>query len=147
MLHYLRIAVTALSLTACVLLVALWVRSYWRIEFATTPYVATGILSMRGELLAVFSLDVSKRPDEWHFESDPIPDDVELPPLRRFLGFGYYGTAFEHGLLVPHWFAVLVSTFLAAAPWMRRPYRFSIRTLLIATTLVAAGLGIVVATR
>ena len=29
MLKYLRIAVTALSLTACVLLIALWVRSYW----------------------------------------------------------------------------------------------------------------------
>src|SRR5688500_11249350 len=32
MLKYLRIAVTALSLTACVLLVALWVRSYWQLE-------------------------------------------------------------------------------------------------------------------
>ena len=28
MLKYLRIAVTALSLTACVLLIALWLRSY-----------------------------------------------------------------------------------------------------------------------
>jgi hypothetical protein len=32
MLKYLRIAVTALSLTACVLLVALWVRSYWWVD-------------------------------------------------------------------------------------------------------------------
>ena len=30
--QYLRIAVTVLSLTACVLLVALWVRSYWQLE-------------------------------------------------------------------------------------------------------------------
>jgi hypothetical protein len=29
MLKYLRIAVTALSLTACVLSIAVWVRSYW----------------------------------------------------------------------------------------------------------------------
>jgi hypothetical protein len=28
--QYVRIAVTALSLTACVLLIALWVRSYWQ---------------------------------------------------------------------------------------------------------------------
>jgi hypothetical protein len=32
MLKYLRIAVTALSLTACVLLVALWVRSYFYMD-------------------------------------------------------------------------------------------------------------------
>src|SRR5688500_9247981 len=32
MLKYLRIAVTALSLTACVMLIALWVRSYSRTE-------------------------------------------------------------------------------------------------------------------
>src|SRR5687768_9308817 len=29
----LRIAVTAFSLTACVLLIALWVRSYWRYDW------------------------------------------------------------------------------------------------------------------
>jgi hypothetical protein len=39
MLKYLRIAVTALCLTACVLLVALWVRSYWRIESGTLHLV------------------------------------------------------------------------------------------------------------
>ena len=32
MLKYLRIAVTALSLTACVLLIAMWVRSYLRLD-------------------------------------------------------------------------------------------------------------------
>ncbi len=32
MLNCLRISVTGLSLTACVLLIALWVRSYWRLD-------------------------------------------------------------------------------------------------------------------
>src|SRR5687768_4398760 len=32
--RFLRIAVTALSLTACVLLIALWVRSYSRYDYA-----------------------------------------------------------------------------------------------------------------
>jgi hypothetical protein len=35
MLHYLRIAVTALNLTGCVLLIALWVRSYSRTEIVS----------------------------------------------------------------------------------------------------------------
>jgi hypothetical protein len=36
---------------------------------------------------------------------------------------------------------------LALVPWIRWPKRFSLRTLLITTTLVAVGLGIVVASR
>jgi hypothetical protein len=32
LLAVMRVAVTAVSLTACVLLIALWVRSYWRAD-------------------------------------------------------------------------------------------------------------------
>src|SRR5687767_13214300 len=35
--RYLRIAVTALSLTACVLLITLWVRSFWWIDVVEGP--------------------------------------------------------------------------------------------------------------
>jgi hypothetical protein len=46
----------------------------------------------------------------------------------------------------PHWLPILLSAALVAAPWLR--WRFSLRTLLIATTLVAVVLGaIVYATR
>jgi hypothetical protein len=40
MLKYVRIAVTALSLTACVLLVALWVRSYWHFDYPEGPHIS-----------------------------------------------------------------------------------------------------------
>ena len=46
MLKYLRIAVTALSLTACVLLIALWVASYSRLEAGTSLLVQTKSFSM-----------------------------------------------------------------------------------------------------
>jgi hypothetical protein len=39
------------------------------------------------------------------------------------------------------WFPILLGVAIASAPWVRR---FSLRTLLIATTLVAVVLGIVV---
>ena len=42
------------------------------------------------------------------------------------------------------WFPVLLSIMLAVAPWIRLSKRFSLRTLLIATTLVAVVLGLVV---
>jgi hypothetical protein len=49
MLHYLRIAVTALSLTACVVLVVLWVRSYWWID-TVAEWQGNPISTMNGRL-------------------------------------------------------------------------------------------------
>src|SRR5262245_38512210 len=43
---------------------------------------------------------------------------------------------------VPYWFLALLAALLTAVPWTRR--RFSLRTLLIATTLVAIALGAIV---
>jgi hypothetical protein len=46
---------------------------------------------------------------------------------------------------VPHWFLVAIFTTLAVLPWIRHlSRRFSLRTLLIATTLIAVVLGLVV---
>ena len=47
-----------------------------------------------------------------------------------------------NAVTAPDWFLVVISASLATAPWIRR--RFSLRTLLIATTLVAIGLGFIV---
>jgi hypothetical protein len=60
-------------------------------------------------------------------------------------GFAYYEDGSVTALLAPHWFAALVFAALAAIPWISRSWRFSLRTLLIATTLVAVGLGVIVA--
>ena len=51
----------------------------------------------------------------------------------------------RHGAMFPYWFLVLVFGGLAISPWTTRPkLRFSLRTLLIATTLVAVVLGMIV---
>ena len=43
---------------------------------------------------------------------------------------------------LPHWFLLGTCMTFATVPWLR--YRFSLRTLLIATTLVAVVLGLIV---
>jgi hypothetical protein len=43
----------------------------------------------------------------------------------------------------PFWFLVVVSAAIGVILQWRYPYRFTVRTLLMATTLVAVGLGIV----
>jgi hypothetical protein len=45
-------------------------------------------------------------------------------------------------IIVPLWFPIGLAAILATAPWLR--YRFTLRALLIATTLVALVLGLAV---
>ena len=47
-------------------------------------------------------------------------------------------------LAAPHWFFSLLTLIVAGAPWIRLSKRFTLRTLLIATTLVAVVLGLIV---
>src|SRR5688572_20306712 len=96
MLKYLRIAVTALSLTACVLLIALWVRSYWRADrlhwsFAGKQSIA--VASKQGLLFLLHYRDVPQ-PNAWTtgFYTFSTADQQAFPMEemedRSTLGFG-----------------------------------------------------------
>jgi len=55
----------------------------------------------------------------------------------------YFGLT-EFGFLLPHWFLIALSATFAAVPWIRQlKLRFSLRTLLVATTLIAVVLGLI----
>ena len=57
--------------------------------------------------------------------------------------FFVQGTS-DSRIMVPHWFLILLSALLAYVPWLRFwSTRFSLRTLLIVTTLIAVGLGLI----
>jgi hypothetical protein len=146
MLHYLRIAVTALSLTASVLLIALWLRSYWwhdTLWIRLTTNRISGMTSVAGSLGIGVGSNVFPEIADRRFlligrATDPFS------PKPGWLDFRYIRHSDANmEVRVPHWITVLFATTLAAAPWLL--YRFSLRTLLIATTLVAVVLGIVVA--
>jgi hypothetical protein len=134
MLKCLRIVVIAFSLTALVLLVALWVRSYWRVvdfklvESDDRPYVVTfhkGRVVLGG---GVVPLGDSIRPS-----AAPRPSAVAANAvLGYFLPIGY----------VPCWLAAAILGLFASVPWFH--LRFSLRTMLIATTLAAVGLSAIV---
>jgi len=160
MLKSLRIAVTALSLTACVLLSVLWVRSYWWTDTVAGPLSETKRLvigSVTGWLQ--FRLDDRKgepvNMTRWRLKSDSLQrlyDQIRalhkgarIQPIGETAHFGMNGDTF----FMPYWFPVLVTCIMAAALgiWRRCRLSFSLRTLLIATTLVAVVLGIVVAAR
>jgi hypothetical protein len=151
MLNYLRIAVSALSLTACVLLVALWVRSYWKREvlcYGGLPYRKSARIleSTDGELnFSNMYSTLSEYTGRWLFT--PVsPPKLFRATRHSFAGIGFNPNPSPYwSVTIPYWLPVILCAALAVAPWIRlQRWRFSLRTLLIATTLVAAALGVIV---
>lgn len=68
----------------------------------------------------------------------PIPDDF---PARHSVLREFRWTGHPDGqeIIAPHWFFAAVCAVASAAPWIRR---FRLRSLLIATTLIAVLFGI-----
>ena len=75
----------------------------------------------------------------WKHELTDAPGASLLRNIFR--GFEYDG---RFGYRSPDWFLVLLAAMAAVAPWIHWSGRFSLRALLIATTLVALVLGLAV---
>ena len=146
MLHYLRIAVTALGLTACVLLIALWVRSYYLLDKVHGTAFGRLLIIQSGQgglriLAASCPVTIA-----WRIDSVPLANSHEpIPESQLEFDRTFTGTATNYLVMLPHAFLMLWALVAAVSPWIRWTKRFSLRTLLIATTLVAVLLGIVVA--
>jgi hypothetical protein len=146
-LKYLRLAVTALSLTACVLLIALWVRSYWRLDGISMPITTTRKIEIwsggaRVEFRTAEYGGPSGPSNPWNVVSlsrQEVLDYLKAAGMKRETR--YFGQT-QFGFLLPTWLFVLFSVTVATAPCL--PWRFSLRTLLIGTTLVAVGLGTII---
>ena len=145
----LRIAFSAICGAACVLLIALWVRSYWWVQGVNgqlSANYAIGIGSLPGSI-AISIRREAERPSlpRWTLES--VETERWLKAFRRPGHSPHsrlWGAFFAERstVAVPYWFAILFFVALAAVPWLRR--QFSLRALLIATTLVAVALGVIV---
>src|SRR5262245_12959310 len=142
----LRIAWSAFWGLACVLLIVLWVRSYWYVDgafFKVRNGVFVFVASAPGAIV------VNIYPEEF-----VPPGTFHQPTKQWLLAQGgrtrlSYLSAFQmdkHVVLAPYWFWLLLPAIVAAIPWLPLwSKRFSLRTLLISTTLVAVVLGLIVA--
>ena len=143
MLKYLRIAVTALSLTACVLLIALWVRSYWSDDmwhgYISNTRVAT-VGSIHGRAgVRIETVDPMLNYHAIGFRSWPS-GWIGYPKKNKV---NTVWTDDQFAVTVPYGLLVLLFATLAPIPWIKR--RFSLRTLLIAIALIAVVLGVIAA--
>jgi hypothetical protein len=164
LLRLVRIAVTALCLTACVLLTALWLRSYWRFDLAifrignSTLTVAlcqgktsSTIASVDRNFGGAKSLYIS--PGIWYTTTESwkmkILHDKPDGELGKRLQSATRPRARINRveawrLTFPIWLLVIASGATSIALVLGKSWRFSLRTLLIAATLVALGMGLIV---
>jgi hypothetical protein len=141
----LRIACSAFWGVVAVLLIVLWVRSYSIVETLHLPVTSKsslGLASEPGLIAIVFcprqTSGYDQRPVEfWRTNG--------LKPSSTVWG-GYQNIANAVRILwMPSWLLLLAATGCAIAPWRRElRWRFSLRTLLFVTTLVAVVLGLIV---
>jgi hypothetical protein len=141
----LRIAWSVAWGIAAVLLVALWVRSYWWDEQLNIPLSDTRVFAPQS-FVGTVSFGFCTSPEAkfmWPrgLRSNPVSNDIRLQSFAfgRFTGIPVRTVAFVR---VPHWFLLILAAALTAVPWLR--WRLSLPTLLIATTLVALALGLIV---
>ena len=131
----LRIAWSVGCSITCVLLIVLWMRSYWWSDQFVASMLGrlfVGGGSQSGAFGIGVSTDSNVQP--WTWMRQPIDE-------RKFWSWMLGVFLFRRGAVtVPYWFIVPLSATLGVLPLYHQ--RFSLRTLLIATTLVAVVLGL-----
>ena len=147
--RYLRFAFSATCGIACALLIVLWVRSYsngpGKGYFNSLPYVH----SRSTDGVVIF---FKKYSPPVEFPTIMFTDPLSTRPKavdhnsahpRTGFSFGWESSWYWH-LQMPYWMLVTMTVALATMPWIAHKWRFSLRTLLIATTLIAVVLGLIV---
>jgi hypothetical protein len=148
----LRIAFSVACGIACLLLIVLWVRSYSQADMLRGPVSQSrqiGFSSALGVLLLQWRHDPSAREAirGWRLQHISMVKMEQLRARAKARGAPMLGAVkkwglSDHAVRTPHWFPVVLSGALGAAPWLR--WRFSLRSLLIAMTVAAVLLGLIV---
>lgn len=148
-----RVLISGICGFACILLVLLWVRSYWwkdHLRFPINSYQVVGGWSVEGTIAvyrATYQPGFFDRLSRFMHHDLVNRDVIDQRPQIRVGNHGPlgFGVVTDRGSFFPYfsyWVPVLVTACMGALPWL--PWRFSLRTLLIATTLIAVVLGAIV---
>ena len=160
--HFRRLsAIACFALSA--LAVALWIHSYYASDHLNICYDAgkpialgaqqypayrfasantsLGIVSFHVNPAHVVPIELGGGSTGVHYHSAEVSDKWWWKREAKF-GFAYRPSRGGHLLAVPFWFLTLLTAAAGALLWKDRPYRFTLRGALVATTFVAVVLGL-----
>jgi hypothetical protein len=141
--RHLRFAPTVAFALLALAFVGLWMRSYWSHDVVTGPVGGSDLClaSDRGVVLVgVLAYDPGLGWELRHYPAIGV-QNYTCPLGLKVLRQGGWGPS---GLLFSHWFLAASSLSLAALFAFKRTWHYSLRTILVATTLLAAILGLAV---
>jgi hypothetical protein len=133
----LRIAFSAVCGVFCLLLIALWVRSYWWADSFQYAGVTSTSFNFNPGVIDFARSDTDPQllgpmAYRWRHFSRTSPE-------RPTDNFFWLWTDTDFAIRVPVWCCIAVFAGASALPWIR--WRFRLRTLLIAMTLTAVIFG------
>jgi hypothetical protein len=140
----LRIAWSVGCAIAGVLLIVLWMRSYWHCDvvYRITPTTDQTTIGSNCGTVYFSQLNITSQgfgspaPRRWTYQLY----QPARPATKRLVFWDNKGGIIQGG--VSHWLLITPAAVLAAIPWIRR--QFSLRALLITLTVVAVMLGLIV---
>lgn len=149
MLKFTRLAAFVVLALLSVAFVAVWLRSFYRLDASMGPcYLVSerslAVYSYAGKIdvgILDDSMTVPRPP--WRFESGEVPKDFERAAQNQKWYFRAADRT-EWGLSFPTWFPATI-TGLFAITVLRFNRRFSVRSAMFATTAIAVLLGMIVA--
>jgi hypothetical protein len=148
MLRHLRFVPAVAFALLAVAFVGLWVRSYQAcdcIRYIPSRDSAAITTSYKGMVwLMAFEAVPLTGELGWSLSSDPATDDLAGVSATGGLGFSTHRSRRVGRVSIPYWFLTLLSLGLAALFAFKPITRFTVRGLLLTTTLLAAVLGAVV---
>jgi hypothetical protein len=142
----LRIAWSIACGVLCLLLIALWMRSYIVRDSAFWPRATVGveINSIAGHVVLFVAYEQFVGGEQFRIRHEPITPNDEARVKRGILGFLYRPQPQGFNVHVPFWFLESATVAAATAPWIHWSKRFTLRTLLIGMSVIAAVLGLAI---
>jgi hypothetical protein len=148
----LRIAWSVVWGLAALLMVVLWVDSYRNFGGAWWQAETIGLGVHYGFGHLVFAQEKPHKQrfayPNWYWgagrtpATDLINWEKDMLNYHKAVEFGWSEDWKQRFIMIPHWFAAILLGAGGGLPWLS--FRFTLRTLLIATTLVAVVLGLIV---
>lgn len=151
LLRFLKTSWTVFFAVTCLLVIGLWVRSYQWCDclYSNLNPPKPAVISLQGRLQFSGDVRAIRRSSSATHGFVLFAGQVAIfsKAIESHVDgtYNFYlpgsVTAYGRWSLIPHWFVAMIAACIAIVPWIRWSLRYSLRTLLIAMTVICAALA------